>query len=1161
MLVGGAFERLGNAPALSFGLVSAAGVTAASQSSVGRNGAQVNAIARLSDGRLVVGGSFRAAGPYLRANLLRVLADGTLDLAFDSGTDGEVLALAAVGSTLYVGGSFTRIAGTPRSFAGAVDGNGAFLPWTPPVTGSVLAIATAPGKIYLAGEPGAGASPGSALGRVDASTGALDAWNAGVAVTVRAVAIGARVYAGGDFTDANGELRSRAAAFDLITGAVTPWAPEPSGRVRSIVVDGTRVYLGGDFALPRPALAAVDATTGALQAWNPGASGSVSAMSLGGTVLYTVGGYNLASTPPRNGLVAFDTLADTGNVLAWNPAIAGGAAVTILAGPSAVYVGGAFNSLGGSTRLGLGALPLSGAPSPPSRIAILSINAGQPVLRDTNFAIVVQSQDALGNPAAVAADTTLAFTVASGTGALLAGVPCTVLAGQNTCSYTTQYNVAQAGVSVTASVASGDALTAVTSSSFSVFSPSSITFSLAATGIFVNGSTTAQIAVTGTSPTGTVTVRANGVAVASCTAVALVAGAASCTLSGLAAGVYNMDATYSGDATHAPAATPFDIGLTVAPLPLLRVFKAGTGSGGIASNPGDIDCGTTCLATFNPGTVVTLTATPASGSVHTGWSGGGCTAAGPCQVTMNTPADVTARFELAAVGLTVTISGPGAGTVSSAPAGLDCGATCTVPFVGNTVVTLTATPSASSTFAGWSGEGCSGTGTCVVTMDTVRNVQAGFFLARRTLTVARAGAGTGRVDSSGADIFCGSDCTETYDHGTTVSLAATVLLSDPATVFAGWSGACSGTGTCLVTMDGDKSVTATFNLETGVLSPSPASLGFGGQSMNTTAPSIAVTFTNGGGTPVTVSSVTASTYFAVTHDCSTVAVGGSCTANVSFTPTAEGSLNGTLTVQSSAGPVTVPLAGTGERSLVTHYYRSILRRAPDGGGKAFWESEKVRLPSLGANVNETWYAMATFFFFSSEYQSFNRDDTGFVSDLYNTFFNRPADGGGLTFWTGLLSQGMPREVVLVSFMFSTEFQTFTQAIFGNVQARKEVDTVVDFYRGLLSRLPDDGGFASWVGQFRTAQCQGAGSVYTTVEAISSSFANGGEYASRNRTNAQYVGDLYNAFLRRGGDLGGVQFWISQLTGGATRSAIRQQFIASPEFTNRVNAIIAEGCIP
>ncbi len=157
---------------------------------------------------------------------------------------------------------------------------------------------------------------------------------------------------------------------------------------------------------------------------------------------------------------------------------------------------------------------------------------------------------------------------------------------------------------------------------------------------------------------------------------------------------------------------------------------------------------------------------------------------------------------------------------------------------------------------------------------------------------------------------------------------------------------------------------------------------------------------------------------------------------------------------------------------------------------------------------------------------------------------------------------MPREVVLVSFMFSSEFQSFTQAIFGNVVARKEVDTVVDFYRGLLSRLPDDGGFASWVGQFHTAQCQGAGAVYATVESISSGFANSGEYANRNRTNAQYVGDLYNAFLRRGGDLGGVQFWINELTTGArTRAKVRQDFISSPEFTNRVNAIINEGCVP
>jgi hypothetical protein len=158
---------------------------------------------------------------------------------------------------------------------------------------------------------------------------------------------------------------------------------------------------------------------------------------------------------------------------------------------------------------------------------------------------------------------------------------------------------------------------------------------------------------------------------------------------------------------------------------------------------------------------------------------------------------------------------------------------------------------------------------------------------------------------------------------------------------------------------------------------------------------------------------------------------------------------------------------------------------------------------------------------------------------------------------------MPREVVLASFMFSAEFASFTQAIFGTTSTRREVDTVVDFYRGLLGSLPDDGGFNFWLQQFRTAQCAGGTAVNTQVETISSAFANSPQYANRGRTNGQYVGDLYNAFLRRGadGDLAGVQYWISQITSGArSRENVRQEFVASPEFQARVAAIIAQGCI-
>jgi len=347
------------------------------------------------------------------------------------------------------------------------------------------------------------------------------------------------------------------------------------------------------------------------------------------------------------------------------------------------------------------------------------------------------------------------------------------------------------------------------------------------------------------------------------------------------------------------------------------------------------------------------------------------------------------------------------------------------------------------------------------------------------------------------------------------------------------------------------------------LSPNPASLSFGGQSMNTTSPAQTVTFINGGASALTVTSVTASTYFAVSHNCASVAGGASCSATVTFLPSVEGVLSGTLSLVTSAGVVTVGLSGTGEKSLTTHYYLSILRRAPDAGGKAFWEAEAARVRALGANVNEVWFAMAQSFFGSAEYRLFNRDDAGFVTDLYNTFFNRAPDAGGFADWMTQLAAGMPREVVLASFMFSREFTNFTQAIFGTTVTRKEVDTVIDFYRGLLGELPDDGGFNFWLQPFRTAQCQAGAAVNAQVERISSEFANSPQYLNRARTNAQYVGDLYNAFLRRGadGDLAGVQYWISQITSGArSRENVRQEFVASPEFQARVAAIIAQGCI-
>lgn len=159
--------------------------------------------------------------------------------------------------------------------------------------------------------------------------------------------------------------------------------------------------------------------------------------------------------------------------------------------------------------------------------------------------------------------------------------------------------------------------------------------------------------------------------------------------------------------------------------------------------------------------------------------------------------------------LTVNISGTG--TVTSNPAGIRCGNDCTELYATGTVVTLNAKSGRGIPFTGWSGA-CTGTGTCAVTMDAAKTVTATFggggggdtFL----LTVSKAGTGRGNVSSNPAGIKCGLDCSESYAAGTMVVLTAS---SRSGSTFAGWSGACTGTGTCTVSMTAVKNVVATFN--------------------------------------------------------------------------------------------------------------------------------------------------------------------------------------------------------------------------------------------------------------------------------------------------------------------------------------------------------------
>ncbi len=168
------------------------------------------------------------------------------------------------------------------------------------------------------------------------------------------------------------------------------------------------------------------------------------------------------------------------------------------------------------------------------------------------------------------------------------------------------------------------------------------------------------------------------------------------------------------------------------PLPefTLEVEKEGSGSGTVTSSPSGINCGSECEAEYEEGETVTLTASPSLGSEFVEWEG--CDAepsATKCEVTIEGDRVVVAVFELepppSEFALTVSLAGTGSGTVTSSPAGINCGIDCSEAFASGTEVTLTASTSSASTFSGWSGA-CAGTGACKVTMSATRSVTATF---------------------------------------------------------------------------------------------------------------------------------------------------------------------------------------------------------------------------------------------------------------------------------------------------------------------------------------------------------------------------------------------------------------------------------------------------
>jgi hypothetical protein len=161
--------------------------------------------------------------------------------------------------------------------------------------------------------------------------------------------------------------------------------------------------------------------------------------------------------------------------------------------------------------------------------------------------------------------------------------------------------------------------------------------------------------------------------------------------------------------------------------------------------------------------------------------------------------------------VTITKLGTGGGTVSSVPAGIDCGLVCSAGFGSIETIFLFAAADEGSVFAGWSGDADCADGE--LTPDGDKSCTATFNLFTPPagdvlVSVSVAGTGNGRVLSDPEGIDCGSVCSAAFPALQRVEL---IPVADPGSEFAGWSGGAD----CLDGLldgTGDVSCVATFNL-------------------------------------------------------------------------------------------------------------------------------------------------------------------------------------------------------------------------------------------------------------------------------------------------------------------------------------------------------------
>lgn len=327
----------------------------------------------ISEGVIYVGGEFTSIGGLERFKIAAVDTGIGNATSWDpkvNTTNSMIKTIIATDSIIYVGGQFSTIGGQNRNSFAALDKyTGKANDWRLSIVnsfgGTSIADMVLNGSImYISGNfDGLGGQTRRLLGAVDINTRVATSWNPNPNNAVNKIKVrGNTIYVQGSFSYIGGEARNRFAALDASTGSVTSWNPNISGgQVYDFEFSGEQVYVVGNFTSiggqTQKWIGSIDSATANLISWNPSPDTTITYIIRNGEK-FLVSGYNLSSIgyQKQNRLLSINV--NTEKVISWNPNV-NGIVRTISSNNNRVYIGGAFNNIGGVIRNKLAAFDIS----------------------------------------------------------------------------------------------------------------------------------------------------------------------------------------------------------------------------------------------------------------------------------------------------------------------------------------------------------------------------------------------------------------------------------------------------------------------------------------------------------------------------------------------------------------------------------------------------------------------------------------------------------------------------------------------------------------------------------------------------------------------------------------------------------------------------------